>query len=60
MWEGSDDPLAYLCSVINRGEAVHRWVGRVDQGTLLREPLDLAELFNPERFINALRQQTAR
>lgn len=40
--------------------AIDRWIQKVEKGTLLSESLNMAELFYPERFLNALRQQTAR
>ncbi len=39
---------------------VQGWVERAERGGLLSEMLDLSELFHPDTFLNALRQETAR
>ncbi|MXQ96699.1 hypothetical protein E5288_WYG013272 [Bos mutus] len=36
------------------------WVERAEKQTLLSDTLDLSELFHPDTFLNALRQETAR
>ena len=36
------------------------WEERGREGKLLQDTLDLSELFHPDTFLNALRQQTAR
>ena len=36
------------------------WEERGREGRLLQDTLDLSELFHPDTFLNALRQQTAR
>lgn len=60
LWDGPEDPLEYLRSLVRRAMGIGRWVAKSDQGSLLREPLDLSELLHPATFLNALRQQTAR
>ncbi|XP_043189481.1 cytoplasmic dynein 2 heavy chain 1-like [Amphibalanus amphitrite] len=60
VWEGPEDPFQYLRSLVSRTLACKRWVQKAESGTLLNEPLDLSELFHPDTFLNALRQQTAR
>ncbi|CAL4059761.1 unnamed protein product, partial [Meganyctiphanes norvegica] len=60
LWDGPEDPLEYMRSLIRRGLGVGRWLTKSDQGSLLREPLNLSELLHPGTFLNALRQQTAR
>ena len=59
-WEGPDDPALYLRSLVAKTLALGAWEGRGREGKLLQEALDLAELFHPDTFLNALRQQTAR
>ncbi|XP_071551731.1 cytoplasmic dynein 2 heavy chain 1-like [Panulirus ornatus] len=60
LWDGPEDPLQYLRSLIRRALGIGKWVGKSDQGNLLREALDLSDLLHPATFLNALRQQTAR
>nr|CAD7594420.1 unnamed protein product [Timema genevievae] len=59
-WEGPTEPLPYLRSVVSRALAVQRWNANVSQGVLLKLSLDLADLFHPDTFLCALKQQTAR
>ncbi|XP_037796301.1 LOW QUALITY PROTEIN: cytoplasmic dynein 2 heavy chain 1-like [Penaeus monodon] len=60
LWEGPEDPLEYLRSLVRRANGIGKWVARSDQGNLLKEPLDLSDLLHSATFLNALRQQTAR
>ncbi|XP_069942834.1 cytoplasmic dynein 2 heavy chain 1 isoform X1 [Cherax quadricarinatus] len=60
MWEGPEDPLDYLRSIIRRALGIGKWLAKSDQNSLLKEALDLSELLHPATFLNALRQQTAR
>ncbi|KAJ6654772.1 hypothetical protein lerEdw1_006558 [Lerista edwardsae] len=59
-WEGPEDPLQYLRAVVARALAIQNWVGKAEKQTLLSDTLDLSELFHPDTFLNALRQETAR
>ncbi|XP_040068802.1 cytoplasmic dynein 2 heavy chain 1 [Ixodes scapularis] len=59
-WEGPEEPLPFLRGVVGRALAVGGWIHKFDAGTLLRDPLELSDLFRPDTFLNALRQQTAR
>ena len=52
--------LQYLRSLVARAMALQSWVEKVERNSLLNEPLLLNELFHPDTFLNALRQQTAR
>jgi hypothetical protein len=40
--------------------AIDEWLGSVRSGATLSRPISLAEIFNPQVFLNALRQQTSR
>ena len=61
LWEGPDDPTLYLRSLVAKALALGAWEEKGRAGTLLQEgALDLSELFHPNTFLNALRQQTAR
>ena len=60
IWEGPEDPVHYLRALIAKTLALGSWVEKSESGSLLRDVLDLSELFHPDTFLNALRQQTAR
>uniref|UniRef100_A0A8C4HFM7 Cytoplasmic dynein 2 heavy chain 1 n=1 Tax=Dicentrarchus labrax TaxID=13489 RepID=A0A8C4HFM7_DICLA len=59
-WEGAEEPMQYLRAVVTRALAIQSWVERSSRQALLSDTLDLAELFHPDTFLNALRQETAR
>uniref|UniRef100_A0A4W3JMF3 Cytoplasmic dynein 2 heavy chain 1 n=1 Tax=Callorhinchus milii TaxID=7868 RepID=A0A4W3JMF3_CALMI len=59
-WEGPEDPMQYLRGLIARALAIQHWVEKAESQTLLSDSLDLSELFHPDTFLNALRQETAR
>ena len=59
-WEGPSDPVQWLRSLVAKTLALGSWVEKSEQKTLLRETVDLSDLFHPDTFLNALRQQTAR
>ncbi|KAI3354358.1 hypothetical protein L3Q82_018881, partial [Scortum barcoo] len=59
-WEGPEEPMQYLRAVVTRALAIQSWVERAGRQALLSDTLDLAELFHPDTFLNALRQETAR
>ncbi|KAK2517344.1 Dync2h1 [Columba guinea] len=59
-WEGPEDPLQYLRSLVARALAIQNWVEKAEKQQLLSDTLDLSELFHPDTFLNALRQETAR
>ncbi|XP_050416302.2 cytoplasmic dynein 2 heavy chain 1 [Patella vulgata] len=59
-WDGPEDPIQYLRGLVSRAQSMQSWVERAEGNSLLRDTLDLSELFHPDTFLNALRQQTAR
>uniref|UniRef100_A0A3P9QAB0 Cytoplasmic dynein 2 heavy chain 1 n=1 Tax=Poecilia reticulata TaxID=8081 RepID=A0A3P9QAB0_POERE len=59
-WEGPEEPMQYLRAVVARALATQSWVERASRQALLSDILDLSELFHPDTFLNALRQETAR
>ncbi|XP_067663541.1 cytoplasmic dynein 2 heavy chain 1-like isoform X1 [Haliotis asinina] len=59
-WDGPEDPIQYLRGLVARTQAIQGWVERAQGQSLLSSTLDLSELFKPDTFLNALRQQTAR
>ena len=54
------DPVHWLRALVSKALALGSWVEKCEAKTLLREEVDLSELFHPDTFLNALRQQTAR
>ncbi|XP_029026743.1 cytoplasmic dynein 2 heavy chain 1 isoform X2 [Betta splendens] len=59
-WEGPEEPMQYLRAVVTQALAIQTWVERAGRKALLTDTLDLSELFHPDTFLNALRQETAR
>ncbi|CAG6004611.1 unnamed protein product [Menidia menidia] len=59
-WEGPEEPMQYLRAVVTRTLAIQSWVERASREALLSDILDLSDLFHPDTFLNALRQETAR
>ncbi|OQR67050.1 cytoplasmic dynein 2 heavy chain 1-like [Tropilaelaps mercedesae] len=58
-WSGPEDPYTYMRQVVFKASAIqNKWLPR--SGSLPGMSLDLAELLHPNKFLNALRQQTAR
>lgn len=61
MWDGPSEPPQYLRLLVAKTLALGSWEERAMTGQLLdKSTLDLSELFHPDTFLNALRQQTAR
>ncbi|XP_064610087.1 cytoplasmic dynein 2 heavy chain 1-like isoform X3 [Liolophura sinensis] len=59
-WDGPEDPYQYLRGLVSRAIAIQTWLEKAEQDSLLRDTLDLSELFHPDTFLNALRQHSAR
>lgn len=57
MWEGPETPQAWLAAMARKKASLSRWEGAVARGDLLDRPVDLSNLFNPNTFLNAVRQQ---
>ncbi|CAN0359723.1 unnamed protein product, partial [Ectocarpus sp. 13 AM-2016] len=60
LWEGPETPQAWLTAMARKKSSLSRWEAAVARGDLLDKPVDLSNLFNPNTFLNAVRQQTAR
>lgn len=58
--EGPEDPIHWLRALVAKTLALGSWVEKCNSSSLLNDVLDLSELFHPDTFLNALRQQTAR
>lgn len=59
-WDGPEDPIQFIRGLVSRTQAVLEWVEWAEQNSLLDQVLDLSDLFHPDTFLNAFRQQTAR
>ncbi|GMH82520.1 hypothetical protein TrST_g11065 [Triparma strigata] len=59
-YEGDTKPTAYCSSIVAKTVALKRWKKRVRSGDLLKDPIDLSELFRAGTFLEAFRQQSAR
>jgi len=60
-WDsGPEDPVQWLTALMSKTLALTSWAERAESGKLLSSTLDLSDLFHPDTFLNALRQQTAR
>lgn len=60
LWDGPEDPIQWLKAVMQKTSALATWLEKVEKDSLLTEVLDLSQLFHPDTFLNAFRQQTAR
>lgn len=59
-WEGASDAMSYLQGIVTRAIAVQRWKGKAKEGSILRSPVDLSDLLNPDTFLSAFKQHCAR
>lgn len=57
---GPGNPAVWLKAFMQKTQALAVWLEKMDAGTLLNGELDLSDLFHPDTFLNAIRQQTAR
>ncbi|CAB3410628.1 unnamed protein product [Caenorhabditis bovis] len=59
-WSGPPDPADYLNAVIRKTRGTQQLLATAESGSLLSHPIDFSDLFQPNVFLNALRQTTAR
>ena len=59
-WQGPEEPMDYIRTIVHKAGEARKWVGKAESGSLLREPLDLSDLFHPDTFLSALAQEAAR
>ncbi|XP_022659262.1 cytoplasmic dynein 2 heavy chain 1-like [Varroa destructor] len=58
-WSGPEDPYNYMRQLVSKASAIqNKWMS--SSGFSFDAIFDLAELLHPNKFLNALRQQTAR
>lgn len=55
VWEGPDNAISWLKGFCSRVYQLKKWVENLRSGGLLDSALNLADLFHPEIFLNALR-----
>ncbi|KAJ3052007.1 hypothetical protein HK097_006986 [Rhizophlyctis rosea] len=60
LWEGPEEPQTFLRACVTKGLAVDALKEKASRGVIFDGPIQLANLFNPVTFLNALRQQTSR
>jgi len=60
LWEGPDNPTSWIRVLCKKGNQLVQWVQRVQQKSLMTQPLCIADLLHPETFLNAFRQKSAR
>lgn len=60
IWEGPESPSNWLKGFYKRISALKTWVEKTRNGSLCDQPINLAELFHPEVFLNAFRQKVSR
>jgi dynein heavy chain 2 len=60
LWSGPENPTEYIKTVVFKVNEIQKWSNKIDQGSLLKENIDLSDLFHPDTFLSALAQQTAR
>lgn len=60
LWEGPETPQAWLAAMARKKASLSRWETAATKGDLLDHPIDLSNLFNPNTFLNAVRQQVSK
>ena len=60
LWPGPEGPMEYIKTIVYKAGEIQKWLSKMEQGSLLKENLDLADLFNPDTFLSSLAQQSAR
>lgn len=60
-WEGTEKVQPFMRLAVGKTAALRgTWLDRMASKSLLKAPVVLAQLFRPQNFLNALRQQAAR
>jgi len=54
-WEGPENPTAWIRMANKKGSALIKWVQAAQAKSLLKNGVNLSELFHPETFLNAFR-----
>jgi dynein heavy chain 2 len=59
-FSGPEAIIAWLKALVRKAVAIRRWFELAHQGNVLKQNCNLADLFRPRTFLDALRQETAR
>ena len=59
-WSGPENPTEFIKAMVLKVNEIQKWSSKIEQGSLLKENIDLSDLFHPDTFLSALAQQTAR
>ncbi|CAF0783257.1 unnamed protein product [Rotaria sordida] len=59
-WEGPTDSMQYLRVVVSKAKAMQQIATSIKDRDIFSQTINLSDLFRPDTFLNALRQQTAR
>lgn len=59
-WEGPELPTTWIKEFAKRMVSLKRWLELARDGTLLKNELDINELYHPEILLNAFKQKSAR
>ena len=59
-FSGPEAILPWLSSLVAKAAAIRKWSAAAGDGSLIKGRISLADLFRPQTFLNALRQETAR
>ncbi|CAF3379900.1 unnamed protein product [Rotaria sp. Silwood1] len=59
-WEGPTDSMQYLRAVVSKAKAMQQIATSIKDRDIFSQTINLSDLFRPDTFLNALRQQTAR
>ncbi|CAF2056597.1 unnamed protein product [Rotaria magnacalcarata] len=59
-WEGPTDSMQYLRVVVSKAKAMQQITSSTKDRDIFSQTISLSDLFRPDTFLNALRQQTAR
>lgn len=60
MWEGPENPSNFMKDSVANTVAVSALRDKATEGKALDAPISLSRFFNPNTFLNALRQLTSR
>lgn len=60
VWEGPMDAMSYLQGIVTRAIAIQKWAAKCKTNSILKSPIDLSDLLNPDTFLSAFKQHCAR
>ncbi|EGR34655.1 hypothetical protein IMG5_004580 [Ichthyophthirius multifiliis] len=60
IWEGAENPSQWLKGFTTRVSQLKKWLENTKNNTLVNNSVNLADLFHPDVFLNAVRQKSAR